>query len=174
MVNYRRIRIPGGTFFFTVTLRDRRDDTLVRHVDVLREAFRMIHALRPWRTDAIVIMPDHLHALWTLLQHDMDYAGRWRAIKSAFVRGLRRKDVVVQVNAKGEADIWQRRFWEHVVRDETDFERHVDYIHINPVKHGYVASAADWPHSSIHRYIRQRRLPADWGVEVGEGGGFGE
>ena len=133
MVNYRRAWVPGGTFFFTVALRDRNRDTLVRHIDDLRSAFRETREKNPWRTDAIVVLPEHLHVLWTMPEGDTDYPGRWRAIKSNFVRRLRQKDVIVKTNAKGEADVWQRRFWEHCVRDEDDFARHVDYIHINPV-----------------------------------------
>lgn len=174
MVNYRRAAMPGGTFFFTVALHDRRADTLVRHVDDLRQAFQAVHSVRPWHTDAIVVLPDHLHALWTLPEGDADYSGRWRAIKSVFVRRLRKTGVAVETNARGEASIWQRRFWEHAIRDEDDFARHVDYIHINPVKHGYVARTADWRHSSFHRYVRQGLLPPDWAAEPDYDIDFGE
>ena len=174
MVNYRRVLIPGGSFFFTLALRDRTADTLVRHIAHLRESFCLVRFKQPWRTEAIVIMPDHLHALWALPQGDTDYSARWRAIKSTFVRRLRRTGVAVGTNEKGEADIWQRRFWEHAIRDEDDFARHVDYIHINPVKHGYVAQAMDWRWSSMHRYVKLGILPSDWAVEPTGEGGFGE
>lgn len=174
MVNYRRIWIPGGTFFFTLALRDRREDLLIRYVSLLHDAFRAVHAARPWCTEAIVVMPDHLHSLWTLPEGDRDYPGRWRAIKSDFVRRLRRAGVTVRTNAKGEADIWQRRYWEHAIRDETDLERHIEYIHINPVKHGHAVRAADWPHSSIHRFIGHGIVPSGWAAEPGDHDGFGE
>ena len=174
MVNYRRAWVPGGTFFFTVALRDRSADTLVRHIDELRQAFRETRTRNPWRTDAVVILPEHLHVLWTMPEDDSDYSGRWRSIKSRFVRGLRRKGVTVRSNAKGETDVWQRRFWEHCIRDENDFERHVDYIHINPVKHGHVERAVDWRWSSIHRFVRQGLLAADWAVDSSDGHSFGE
>jgi len=173
MVHYRRARIAGGTYFFTVALRDRRADTLVRHVGLLRQALRCVQTARPWRTDAMVVMPDHLHALWTLPDLDSDYAGRWRAVKSRFVRSLRQAGVGVRSNAKGEADVWQRRFWEHLIRDEEDFARHVEYIHFNPVKHGHVAHVADWRWSTFHRYVRQGWLSRDW-ASSGIEGSFGE
>lgn len=174
MVNYRRIWMPGGTFFFTLALRDRSADTLVRHIDDLRQAFGEVKSKRPWDTDAMVVLPDHLHALWTLPEGDCDYPGRWRSIKSAFVRRLRRAGVAVRINARGEADVWQPRFWEHSIRNEDDYARHVDYIHLNPVKHGHVSRAVDWRFSSIHRYVRQGILPPDWAAEPGGEAGFGE
>ena len=174
MVNYRRAWVPGGTFFFTVALRDRDADTLVRHIDNLRQAFRKTKICNPWRTDAMVILPEHLHVLWTMPEGDTDYSGRWRSIKSNFVRGLRKNDVNVGKNAKGEADVWQRRFWEHCIRDEDDFTHHVDYIHINPVKHGHAGRAIDWRWSSIHRFVKEGVLAADWAADTVEGRGFGE
>ncbi|HEX5127253.1 MAG TPA: transposase [Rhodocyclaceae bacterium] len=175
MVFYRRNYVPGGTFFFTVTLRDRRSDLLVRHVDLLRDAVAAAKAKRAFTIDAMVVMPDHVHAIWTLPEDDHDYSGRWRLIKSAFVRGLAKSGVPIARNARGEADVWQRRFWEHTIRDDADFERHADYIHFNPVKHGYVSSPADWPHSSIHRYVEQGLLSRDWGAGVMfSGDSFGE
>src|SRR4051812_25918230 len=116
MVQYRRNLVPGGTFFFTVTLRDRRSDLLVRHADLLRAAFNTVKAKRPFRTDAIVVLPEHLHAIWTLPADDTDYATRWRAIKAAFVGALTRDGIPVQHNSRGEAGVWQRRFWEHTIR----------------------------------------------------------
>lgn len=154
MVLYRRNRVAGGTYFFTVTLRDRSSDLLVRHVDLLREAFRLVHNIRPFTIDAIVILPEHCHALWTLPEGDTDYSGRWRAIKSHFTRHLRTAGVRLIRDNRGEYQLWQRRFWEHTIRDERDYRHHVDYIHYNPVKHGLVEQAADWPYSSIHRYVR--------------------
>jgi REP-associated tyrosine transposase len=148
MVNYRRNLIPGGAYFFTVTLRDRHASHLTTHMDALRQAFRDVQLARPFQTDAIVILPDHLHTIWRLPEDDADYAGRWRAIKSRFTRAVVRQGIAVTRNAKGEYDLWQRRYWEHILRDELDAQRHVDYIHYNPVKHGLVTRVADWPYLS--------------------------
>lgn len=164
MVLYRRNVVPGGTFFFTVTLRDRRARTLVEHIDLLRAAYATVQRQRPFHTDAVVVLPDHLHAIWTLPEGDANYSGRWRAIKAGFVRGLARAGVALERNAKGEALVWQRRFWEHTLRDEADFSAHCDYIHYNPVKHGHADRPTDWPHSTVHRFIEQGLYPADWSV----------
>ena len=129
MVSYRRNRVSGGTFFFTLTLRQRRDTTLVDHVDLLREAYSEVKRARPFRTDAVVVLPDHLHAIWTLPEGDVDYSGRWRAIKAGFVRALACSGLALERNTKGEARVWQRRFWEHTLRNEADFAAHCDYIH---------------------------------------------
>jgi putative transposase len=174
MVRYRRAIAAAGTFFFTVALRDRSAATLVEHVDPLRDAFRATRRRRPFTIDAIVVLPEHLHAAWTLPEGDTDYSGRWRAIKACFVHSLRTGGADIGFNAKGEADIWQRRFWEHQIRDEDDLARHVDYIDINPVKHRWVDRAAAWPHSSIHRYIRRGWLAPDWGVDPRIDDEFGE
>lgn len=168
MVLYRRNRVPGASYFFTVTLRDRRSDVLVRHVDLLRAAFRSIRAERPFIIDAIVILPDHLHTVWTLPEGDADYSGRWRAIKSGFTHALRASGVVVTVDHRGEYRLWQRRFWEHTIRDESDYAHHVDYCHWNPIKHGYVQQLSQWPYSSFHRYVRHGLLSPDWAAEISE------
>ena len=162
MVAYRRNFVPGGTYFFTVTLRDRASRVLVERIDDLRAAYRRVHSERPFETVAIVVLPDHLHCVWTLPEGDADYSGRWRAIKSRFTMACRKADLPMTKNAAGEYDLWQRHFWEHTIRDERDFENHVSYIHFNPVKHGYAQRAADWPHSSFHRYVRDGFLPIDW------------
>jgi len=162
MVHYRRNLVPGGTYFFTVTLRDRRSDALVRHIDVLRTALLAVRERSPFRVVAMAVMPDHLHAVWTLPPGDADYAGRWRAVKAALVRGAGRAGLPVERNAKGEAAIWQRRFWEHTIRDAADLATHCDYIHYNPVRHGLVARPAEWPHSTIHRFIASGIYPTDW------------
>jgi putative transposase len=174
MVHYRRSRSPGATFFFTVALRDRRADTLVRYVDSLRNAMRHERARRPFTVDAMVVLPDHVHAVWTLPSGDSDYSGRWRSIKSGFVRRLQTQGLALTANAKGEHAVWQRRFWEHQIRDELDLARHVDYIHINPVKHGWAERVADWRWSTFHRYVRLGMLPIDWAAEPSMEGTFGE
>jgi putative transposase len=175
MVAYRRNFVPGGTFFFTVTLTDRRSSVLVEYVDELRMAFRVTRNERPFSVDAIVILPEHLHAMLTLPPEDSDFSGRWRRIKSLFSRRLAARGLSLSRNEKGEYQLWQRRFWEHTIRNETDFERHADYIHYNPVKHGLVSQVVDWRHSSFHRYVRQGVLPSDWGGKVVfPSRGFGE
>jgi putative transposase len=175
MVRYRRNFVPGGTFFFTVTLADRRSSVLVEHISALRSAFRKTRSERPFAIDAIVILPDHLHTVMTLPLTDADFSGRWRRIKSLFSRHIAAGDKTLRTNLKGEYSLWQRRFWEHTVRDEEDFARHVDYIHYNPVKHGLASQVRDWPYSSFHQYVRRGVLPEDWGGTVNEGGkSFGE
>jgi putative transposase len=161
MVRYRRNFVPGGTFFFIVTLRDRRARTLVDYIDLLRTAYAETQQRRPFHTEAIVILPDHLHAIWTLPEGDADYPGRWRAIKAGFVRALARAGVATPRNAHGEAMVWQRRFWEHTLRDDADFAAHGDYIHYNPVKHGHAVRPTDWPHSTVHRFIEHGLYPVN-------------
>ena len=162
MVRYRRNLIPGGTFFFTVTLMDRSSKYLVEHVDLLRESFRVVMNKRPYTIHAIVILPEHLHAIWQLPEGDADYSSRWSAIKTNFSRRLVKKGIKVRKNDRGEFLLWQRRFWEHTIRDDRDYQRHVDYIHFNPVKHGLVSAPCDWPFSSFHDYVEKGFLPLTW------------
>lgn len=167
MRTYLRNRTVGGTYFFTVNLAERHGNRLlVEHVDALRAAFRQTRVERPFATIAWVILPEHLHCLWRLPAGDDDYATRWRLIKSRFSRAIPRTERrSISRLAKAERGIWQRRYWEHLIRDETDLQAHVDYIHINPVKHGHVVRTADWPHSSFQRYVEHGWLPADWACE---------
>jgi putative transposase len=175
MPNYRRSNINGGVFFFTVVLADRSSHLLIENIERLRSVYRVVRERRPFETIAVCILPDHIHAVWALPEHDKDFAGRWSLIKSGFSRGLEPRPRSQSKVAKREKGIWQRRYWEHAVRDESDLERHVDYVHFTPVKHGYVARVADWPHSSFHRFVERRLLPADWGGDVKEiAGSFGE
>ncbi len=173
MVNYRRHRIAGGSYFFTVTLRDRRSHLLVEHIDLLREAFGQVRDNLPFEIEAAVILPDHLHTIWTLPQQDDRYPARWQAIKSCFSRALAKR-ITITKDERGEYRLWQRRYWEHTLRDEDDRQRHIDYIHYNPVKHGHVERVVDWSYSSFHRYVRRRILPLDWGDDVEINGDFGE
>jgi len=161
MPNYRRVWVPGGTCFFTVNLLDRRETLLLDHVHGLRRAFATARSVRPFEIVAVVVLPDHLHCIWRLPAGDADNAIRWRHIKTAFSRCLPRHEPRSSSRVtRKERGIWQRRYWEHWLRDERDVQNHVDYIHYNPVKHGYVAHAVDWPHSSIHRYLSHNpRLP---------------
>ena len=176
MTNYRRAPIAGGTFFFTVNLANRRSSLLVDNIDQLRAAFRKTRHRHPFVIDAIVILPDHLHAIWTLPEGDGDFATRWNLIKGRFSRGLGRTERVSPSRlSRRERGIWQRRYWEHAIRDDEDFARHVDYIHFNPVKHGHVDRIAAWPYSSFHRFIRQGMYPAEWAADIdGDDGNFGE
>ncbi len=151
MSNYRRNFTKGGSYFFTLTLADRRSSLLVDQIGLLRQSFRHVRQRHPFRIDAIVILPDHLHCIWTLPKGDDNYPTRWRLIKAAFSRQLpKTEETTVSRYHRGERNIWQRRYWEHSIRDETDFRHHVEYIHHNPVKHGYVQHPRDWLYSSYH------------------------
>lgn len=164
MSNYRRSIAPGGSFFFTVNLAERRSALLTDGIDRLRSVFRSVARCHPFSLDAIVVLPEHLHCIWTLPVGDADFAMRWRLIKTEFSQqiGTGEKRSWSRV-AKGERGIWQRRYWEHTLRDEGDFERHCDYIHFNPVKHGYVSRASDWPFSSFKKFVRSGVYSSDWG-----------
>lgn len=149
MSDYRRVIIPGGVFFFTVVTHERAPlFSSDERVELLRAAFRKVKAARPFHIDAMVVLPDHLHCIWRLPEGDGDYSGRWREIKKAASR-----EIDARINGRGERPVWQRRFWEHAIRDEADWRRHVDYIHYNPVKHGLVARPGDWPRSSFGRAV---------------------
>ncbi|MGD9583868.1 MAG: transposase [Lysobacterales bacterium] len=137
MTAYRRLRSPGASFFFTVNLADRRSGLLVQDIELLRSVLRQVLAAHPLSIDAMVVLPDHLHALWTLPTGDSDYSLRWRLLKSGFSRALPPIEPRSASRiGKAVRGIWQRRFWEHQIRDDRDYARHIDYIHINPVKHG--------------------------------------
>ena len=175
MVRYRRNFVAGGTYFFTVTLADRTSSTLVDHIEHLRAAVRTVRQAHPFVIDAVVVLPDHLHLLMTLPEGDADFSNRLSLIKRRFTDAVTRAGVHVLRHPNGECALWQRRFWEHTIRGESDFERHVDYIHFNPVKHALVTRVCDWPHSSFHDYVRRGVLPPDWGGDFGEDRGrFGE
>ena len=162
MREYRGNRIPGATYFFTVNLLDRRSDLLVTYIDSLREAVRNVRRRRPFHIDGWVVLPDHMHCPWTLPDGDSDFPRRWWAIKVAFSKSLpnqyRRAPVLLR---PGERGIWQRRYWEHTVRDDRDYTAHMDYIHFNPVKHGLVNAPADWPFSSFRRCVAAGFYPSN-------------
>jgi putative transposase len=175
MPNYRRALIPGGCFFFTVNLLERRQTLLVDQIARLREAVATTRQGHPFTIDAFVVLPDHLHAVWTLPPGDSDFSTRWRLIKSRFAKALPKQERLSAVRkARDERGIWQRRFWEHVIRDEADYARHVEYCYINPLKHRLVARVRDWPYSSFHRDVRTGLFPVDWGGDVEAIGEFGE
>jgi putative transposase len=166
MVRYRRNLVPGGTYFFTVVLEDRRSTVLVDNIAALREAFRITRRQRPFVIDAIVVLPEHLHVLMTLPQDDAAFSDRWRRIKSVFTRLVSRR-MPLERNRRDEFALWQKRFWEHTIRDDLDFARHADYIHFNPVKHGLVSRVTDWPYSSFHRFVRLGVMPVDRAGDAG-------
>jgi putative transposase len=176
MPNYRRAQAEGSIYFFTVVLADRGSTLLVDEIDRLRRAYRAARQRRPFRTIAICVLPDHLHALWALPDGDADFSTRWNLIKTGFSRGISAGFAMsASKMGKREKGIWQRRYWEHLIRDDADLERHLDYIHFNPVKHGHVARVIDWPHSSFHHYVAKGSLPADWGGDAKDfQGNFGE
>jgi putative transposase len=152
MPNYRRAFVPGGCYFFTVNLRDRNSRLLIEHIDLLRDAVRITRRNYPFEIDAMVVLPDHIHAVWTLPDGDANFPTRWRSIKIRFSKAIprdARRDGVR--TAPGERGIWQRRYWEHVIRDERDLNNHIDYCWVNPVKHGHVTNVEDWPFSTFHR-----------------------
>jgi len=163
MSKYRRNRVPGGTYFFTVNLLDRSSRLLTENIDTFREAVRRVRARKPFHIDAWSVLPDHTHCVSTLPSGDTDYSARWKAIKIAFAKTLPKTERLSAVRLrKGERGIWQRRFWEHTIRDECDYAAHVDYVHINPLKHGLVQSVADWPYSTFQRYVEAGIYPSDW------------
>lgn len=174
MSSYLRPRAPGASIFFTVALADRRSRLLIDEVAALRTSVRMTRDERPFRIDAWVVLPEHMHCIWTLPHDDAEYSLRWKEIKTRFTKsvGLVGRRSASKI-AKGEAGLWQRRFWEHHIRGERDFTTHLRYCWWNPVKHGCVERAVDWPYSSIHRDIRQGRCDPEWtGIE--SRGNFGE
>jgi putative transposase len=171
MADYRRNRVSGGTYFFTVNLHDRSSGLLVDRIDLLRASVARVRSLASFHIDAWVVLPDHTHCLWTLPENDANFSGRWQAIKMAFSKGVKAGEALcASAEARGERGIWQRRFWEHTIRDERDYAAHMDYIHFNPVKHGLVANVGDWPFSSFHRSVAMGLYPAAWaGDDSGEG-----
>ncbi|WP_054762310.1 REP-associated tyrosine transposase [Methylomonas koyamae] len=163
MPNYRRYRVSGGCYFFTVNLLERKNTLLVDHIDLLRESVRLCKREKPFNIDAWVVLPEHMHTIWTLPEGDDDFSTRWKLIKTHFSKGLPAEERRSKVRIKrGERGIWQRRFWEHLIRDDRDYENHMDYLHFNPVKHGWSQKVIDWPYSSFHRFFKMGVYSADW------------
>ena len=168
-MRYRRADVAGGTYFFTVNLAERQSDLLVRHIDDLRAVMTAVKNAHPYTVLAMVVLPEHLHAIWRLPLGDVDYPLRWSLIKAGFSRRLPKNErISTSRQAKRERGIWQRRYWEHQIQDDADLARHVDYIHYNPVKHGWVVRAVDWPYSTLHGYIERGMAAVDWGGQVGD------
>ena len=180
-MRYRRADVDGGTYFFTVVTY-RRQNIFVDEfaINELRNAIKEVKQKHPFQIDAWVLLPDHMHCIWTLPKGDDAYSKRMGMIKAKFTSSvkhmLERDEIKAESQkAKRESTIWQRRFWEHEIKDEKDFERHVDYIHYNLVKHGFVNSVIDWPHSTFHRYVDKGIYSHDWaGMVFDESIGFGE
>ena len=175
MPQYLRARIEGGVYFFTITLADRSSDLLVRHIEHLRKVYKVVEDRHPFETIAICVLPDHMHAVWSLPSGDSNFPVRWSQIKSAFSREFPATNVrSASKAAKRDKGIWQRRYWEHTIRDDRDYAAHMDYIHFSPVKHGLAKSVVDWPFSSFRRCVAAGLYPADWfdgtaqPVETGE------
>jgi putative transposase len=168
-MRYRRVRIEGGSYFFTVVTHRRQklfDNPAA--VELLETAIADVRAAHPFEIEAQVILPDHLHTIWSLPDGDSDFPMRWRQIKSAFTRGLGREDDSVKSKSrvsKSERTIWQRRYWEHVICGDNDFTTHVEYIHFNPVKHGLARRPRDWPHSTFHDWVRRGLYELNWGSD---------
>ena len=172
MPRFIRAKTPGATWFFTVNLQQRHgNDLLVRHINVLRACVAQERARRPFAILAWVVLPEHMHWLWRLPPEDADFSTRWRRIKTDFSKALPVTESRSPVRQQtGERGIWQRRFWEHQIRDDADLARHMDYIHYNPVKHGWAETPVEWPHSSFAHYVSRGTYPRDWaaggGVDV--------
>ena len=160
MSNYRRSYLPGGVYFFTVVTLNRVPIfTDENRVEVLRQAFRKVMAARPFQIDAMVILPEHLHCIWRMPESDADYSSRWREIKKAASR-----QISIATNARNERMVWQRRFWEHAIRDEEDWRKHVDYIHYNPVKHGLASRPGELAWSSFGNAVSKGWYEESWGA----------
>jgi putative transposase len=173
-MRYRRVRVPGGTYFFTAVAHDRDDDLLIREIELLRRSFATVRRAHPFTIRAAVVLPDHLHMIWQMPSGETDFSTRWGLIKSCFSRAVADRGSGTR-RGKRERQVWQRRFWEHLIRDDHDLARHVAYVHYNPVKHGLVETPLAWKHSSLHRYVRTGLIPSDWGARSRPSDGeFGE
>ena len=164
MPNYRRHHVAGGCYFFTINLLERhKNQLLIQHINILRQVVKQIRLKFPFHIDGWVVLPEHMHCIWTLPEGDDDYATRIRLIKTLFSKQIPKGERQSAVRQKrGERGIWQRRYWEHVIRDDNDYERHMDYLHFNPVKHGHVRQVKDWPYSTFRDLVEQGIYPEDW------------
>jgi len=169
MSNYRRAGFNGGTYFFTLVTYRRQKILCESDVrEALRKGIQSVRQKYPFFINAWVLLPDHLHCIWTLPENDTDYSRRWAMIKRFVSKGcgalLHRGDLMSQSKKRrNESTIWQRRFWEHLIRDEQDMKSHMDYIHFNPVKHKMVESVKDYPYSTFLRYCHNGIYSEDWG-----------
>jgi putative transposase len=167
MPQYHRHWCPGGTCFFTHTLRQRDgNDLLIRHIELLREAVRIVRRTHPFHIHGWVVLPEHLHCVIELPDGDANFALRWSLIKLIFSRSLPLREKRFARRGQRERSVWQRDYWEHLIRDEADLRAHLDYLHFNPVKHGLAERVADWPYSTFHRLVRDGVYPADWAAST--------
>nr|WP_202813356.1 transposase [Legionella londiniensis] len=169
--------MPGGLYFFTVALQNRKSNLLVEQIDLLKDAFRAVKRTYPFQIKSYVILPDHLHMVWKLPEGDSNYSGRWQRIKGIFSKSINQCGIPLAKTSHNEYRLWQRRFWEHTIKDWLDFENHVNYIHYNPIKHGLVKHLRDWPYSSFHYFVQQSLLNENWAgscMEDRESSSFGE
>ena len=175
MPNYRRLFQPDGTWFFTATLLDRDSSLLVEKIENLQDAIQKTQNRFPFEIDAQVILPEHIHAIWTLPSGDTDFSVRWRQIKSRFSKDLPKTEFLTATRVRrGERGIWERRFWEHLIRDERDLRNHLNYCWFNPLTHGLDERVEDWPYSTFHRDWADWPKPGDFEaaqIEYGERGG---
>jgi putative transposase len=164
MSEYRRAWVPGGTYFFTVNLLQRHaNDLLVKHIDAIREAVLWTRQRKPFEIHAWVVLPDHMHCIFSLPKGDADFGERWRMIKNRFSRTIPNTEWRSDARKeRAERGIWQRRYWEHLIRDERDYAAHMDYVHINPLKHGLVNRVIEWPYSTFHRLVEQGIYSSNW------------
>jgi putative transposase len=164
-MNYRRAWHAGGTYFFTLNLLQRRNnDLLIQFIDILRDVVKHVKQKHPFKIHGWVVLPDHLHCVIELPVGDADFATRLRLIKAGFSKAIPKTEYRSDVRlARGERGIWQRRYWEHLIKDDADCRAHVDYVHINPLKHGLVTQVKDWPYSTFHKLVEQGVYDQDWG-----------
>lgn len=168
MPNYRRIWQEGGIYFFTITLRDRdNNDLLIRHIDLVKQSIQQTKTKYPFRIHSWVVLPDHMHCMIELPHGDADFALRIRLIKRNFSHALPSAErPQLRRPNRGELGIWQQRYWEHLIRDESDYHLHMNYVHFNPVKHGLVTNVADWPHSTFHSWSKSQTPIENWQSNV--------
>lgn len=175
MPNYRRAYERGATYFFTINLQDRRSSLLTDNVDLLTSAFKTVKNSYPFKIDALVVLPEHLHAVITLQDNQYDFSILWRYIKGEFSRSIKDSQQISQTyQARRERGIWQRRFWEHKIRNQKDYETHINYCYYNPVKHGYVLNVAEWKFSTFHRDVAKGLFPQNWASTGSFEGMYGE
>jgi len=169
MSRYKRNYENGGLYFFTVVAYKRQKIFIGPLIDILRASFKKIIVEAPFTIEAIVVLPDHVHCIWQLPDGDNDFSTRWKNIKADFSKqykekfGQPKQQISVSMKKKGEIGIWQRRFWEHTISNDKDFINHCDYIHYNPVKHGYAQAPNQWPHSSFQRFVHEGLYDEAWG-----------
>jgi putative transposase len=176
MPNYRRIKLDGGTYFFTINLFNRKTDLLIQHIDTLRQSFKQVRLSYPFKINALVVLPDHIHMVITLPKNDNDFSTRIRLLKRHFSKNITVSDTEQTESRvkRQEKSIWQRRFWEHHIRDDNDYNNHINYCYLNPVKHGLATHVKDWPYSTFHRDVTTGLFQEDWFTDVKYDTEFGE